>query len=253
LKTRPVLSPKAREFVDPILALRPSLAVFDCDGTLWSGDAGADFFYWELERGLIPGPAKDWIVPRYRDYKSGRVDEEVMCGEMVTINAGISEQKLEEEAERFFVSLVEPRIFPEMLYLTHALAESGCELWAVSSTNLWTIAAGLKRFGISRDHILAACVHTENGVATDRLIRVPSGPAKASAINEVIGRPVSIGFGNSIHDRAMLEIAQKAVAVNPNPDLEEVACRKGWTIYWPQGTAPLSMKRAKEQVENPTS
>jgi len=219
-----------------MLELRPRLAVFDCDGTLWSGDAGADFFYWELERGVIPANVAERIVPRYRDYKAGKVNEEVMCGEMVTINAGISERQMEDEAEKFFVSVVEPRIFPEMLELTQSLARAGCELWAVSSTNLWTIAAGVKRFGIPQSNILAACVNVEDSLATDRLIRVPSGPAKAVAINEIIRRPVPICFGNSIHDAAMLEIAEKAVAVNPNPDLEKIARSKDWTIYWPDGT-----------------
>lgn len=236
MKTKPALSLKAEEFVDSVLAIRPPLAVFDCDGTLWSGDAGADFFYWELEHGLISRDLVEWIVPRYRDYQRGGVNEEVMCGEMVTINSGISEQRLEEEAERFFASVVEPRIFPEMLYLTQALAERGCELWAVSSTNLWTITAGLKRFGIPASNILAACVHMEDGIASNRLVRVPSGPAKAAAIREIVRRPVPVCFGNSIHDAAMLEMAEKAIVVNPNPDLEEIALRSRWRIYWPEGT-----------------
>ena len=44
-----------------------------------------------------------------------------MCGEMVTINAGHSVQTLEEAAEEFFSSIVEKRIFPEMLRLTREL------------------------------------------------------------------------------------------------------------------------------------
>ena len=34
-------------------------------------------------------------------------------------------------------------------------------------------------FGIARDHVLAACLHHEDGRATDRLHRVPTGPLKA--------------------------------------------------------------------------
>ena len=40
----------AVQFIQQVLAARPAIAVFDCDGTLWSGDAGADFFYWEMTR-----------------------------------------------------------------------------------------------------------------------------------------------------------------------------------------------------------
>jgi phosphoserine phosphatase len=236
LKTGTPLAPPAQKFVESVLALRPRLAVFDCDGTLWSGDAGADFFYWEIERKLLPSPITDWVVPRYEDYKAGKVEEEVMCGEMVAINAGLSEQQLEEEAEEFFTSVVAPRIFPEMLRLTQELAAAGAELWAVSSTNLWTVRAGVKRFGIPAENVLAAAVHVEAGQATDRLLRVPSGPAKATAIAEVVRRPVEACFGNSIHDLAMLDLAAHPFVVNPNPDLEMIAQKRAWKIYWPQGT-----------------
>ena len=230
------LSPSAQQFADTILALRPRIAVFDCDGTLWSGDSGADFFYWEVDRGLLPPKIVEWALPRYEDYKAGKVDEETMCGEMVTINAGLPEQRLQQLAEEFFAQVVAARVFPEMLELTRELAAAGCELWAVSSTNEWAVRAGVKRFGICPENVLAAAVHIENGKATDRLIRVPSGPAKATAIQEVIRRPVDVVLGNSIHDLAMLEMAGHAIAVNPNPDLEKIAQGKAWKIYWPEGT-----------------
>ena len=229
-------SPASQKFADSILALRPHVAVFDCDGTLWAGDSGADFFYWEMERGLIAPDVAQWAAARYQDYKAGKVGEDTMCGEMVAINAGSTLQSLQEAAEEFFSSVVEPRIFPEMLRLTRELQSIGCEVWAVSSTNDWVVAEGVKRFGIPARRVLAACVHVDDGKMTDRLIRVPSGPGKAVAIEEVLKKPVDICFGNSIHDLAMLEIARHPYAVNPNPDLEKIAQEKNWPIYWPAGT-----------------
>jgi phosphoserine phosphatase len=213
--------------------------VFDCDGTLWSGDSGADFFYWELERGLIAPEVAQWATARYQDYKAGNVEEDTMCGEMVAINAGSSLQSLQEAAEEFFSSVVEPRIFPEMLRLTRELDSIGCEVWAVSSTNDWVVREGVKRFGIPRRRVLAACVHIEDGQVTDRVIRVPSGLGKATAIAEVVKKPVDVCFGNSIHDIAMLEVARHPFVVNPNPDLEKIAKEKNWQIYWPSGTRKL--------------
>lgn len=234
MKADVTLSTAAQQFVDSVLAMRPKIAVFDCDGTLWSGDSGADFFYWEIERGLIPPDILAWVLPRYEDYKAGNVVEEVMCGEMVTINAGLRQIELEKLSEEFSASVISRRIFPEMLRLTRALAETGCDLWAVSSTNEWAVRAGVKQFGIPAGNVLAASVQIENGLATDRLVRVPSGPAKATAIREVIGRTVDVVFGNSIYDLAMLEIAGHAIVVNPNPDLEKIALEKDWKIYWPE-------------------
>lgn len=226
----------SQKFADAVLALRPRVAVFDCDGTLWSGDSGADFFYWQIDRKMFPHDVAERAAARYADYKQGKVDEEIMCGEMVTINAGNSVQTLQEAAEEFFSSIVEKRIFLEMLRLTRELESIGCEVWAISSTNDWVVREGVKRFGIPRRRVLAASVHIEDERATDRLIRVPSGPGKATAIAEVVQKQVDVCFGNSIHDAAMLEVARHPFCVNPNPDLERIAQEKGWQIYWPAGT-----------------
>ena len=236
MKTDLNLSSSAQAFLDSVLSLPPSVAVFDCDGTLWSGDSGADFFYWEVKRGLLPPKIAEWALARYDEYKRGNVGEELMCGEMVTIHHQIPERLLETAAADFFAEIVEPRIFPEMLQLTRELRDLGCDLWAVSSTNIWVVREGAARFGIRPENVIAACVHIEEGLATDRLHRVPSGPAKATALNEVLGKKVDACFGNSIHDLAMLEIARRPFVVNPNPDLEKIAVARNWQIYWPTGT-----------------
>ena len=231
------MSDPASEFIDirPGPA-SPQIAVFDCDGTLWSGDAGRDFFYWEIERGLVSREVADAMLARYRLYEAGEVGEEAMCAEMVTMHRGLPIDALHQAAEEFFVEVVSPRIFPDMQELTRKLAEQGCDLWAVSSTNNWVVEAGASRFGIARDHVLAASVHADNGRASDRLLRVPTDELKAIAIREVIGKPVDAVFGNTVHDRAMLEMATHPFCINPNADLEQVAREKNWPIYWPKGT-----------------
>jgi phosphoserine phosphatase len=223
------------QFVESVLALHPKLAVFDCDGTLWSGDAGRDFFYWEIERGIVSPEVAKVMVERYRLYELGEVGEEPMCGEMVTMNNGVSVDRLYTAGEEFFKEVVSPRIFPEMQQLTRELADAGCEIWAVSSTNDWVVEAGASRFGIPRDRVLAACVHGNDAKATDHLVRVPTDELKVAVIQEVIRRPVDAIFGNSIHDQAMLEIAKHPFCINPNLDLERVAKTKNWPIFWPKG------------------
>ena len=178
----PELRGQAVQFIESVLALKPALAVFDCDGTLWSGDAGADFFYWEIERGLVDGAVAEWARARYEEYKAGKVNEEQMCGEMVIMNRGISHEALQRAAAEFFDEVVSPRVFPEMQELTRGLTAQGCDVWAVSSTNNWVVEVGAAHFGIAPDHVLAACVHLDGGGASDRLIRVPTDEVKALAI-----------------------------------------------------------------------
>jgi len=224
--------------IDSVLRLRPTLAVFDCDGTLWAGDAGERFFDWELNRGVLAPDIARWARERYAEYKAGKVSEDDMCGEMVTLHKDLKEAEVLRLSKQFFEEKFMQNIFPEMRQLVSELQNSGCDIWAVSSTNEWVIGEAMKHFGIPQKKILAASVEIESGIITDRLIRVPSGLGKPKAILEVIGRPPDAAFGNSRWDVEMLQIARYAVAVNPNPDLEQVARQRGWTVYWPEGARP---------------
>jgi phosphoserine phosphatase len=233
------------EFLDSVLKLRPAIAVFDCDGTLWATDAGERFMRWEISERLVPEDVGRWVQQRYADYLQGKVDEDTMCGEMVTINAGIPLRTLAEAAERFFAQHVDPHIFPVMRDLVARLRAQGAQLWAVSSSNEWVIQEGMRRFGIPADHVLAACVAPEDGRASNRLVRVPSGPGKARALREHVGDVIDVAFGNSIWDREMLLMSRSAFAVNPNPDLAKIARERGWPVFWPAERAEISPQTAE--------
>lgn len=231
---RPKLAPEAEHFIASVLARQPKIAVFDCDGTLWAGDAGGEFLFWEIKNKVISQEVAERILLRYASYKQGRVGEAEMCGQMVTLHSGLRVSDVEAAAERFFAEEVEPHIFPEMRELVRCLADAGCQLWAVSSTNEWVIRAGLRRFAIPQDYVLAASVEVEGDTVTDRLIQVPTDDGKAAAIHQFIGEKVDAVFGNSIHDEAMLRLAVHPYVVAPTPELRHVAKNEKWEVYIPQ-------------------
>lgn len=237
-----ILTTTQTAFIETVLALRPRVATFDCDGTLWSGDAGEGFFSWELKTGFVSEEIARWARARYADYRAGQVAEDVMCGEMVTMHRGLQEEVVQQACDAYFAKAIAPNIFPEMQELVERLRASGCDVWAVSSSNQWIIRSAMKCFGIPEDRILATEVEVDNGVITDRLIRVPSGPGKVEAIQSVLvpspdrssdNRP-DCAFGNAIWDREMLALSKHPFAVNPNPNLKEIAIANGWTVYQPE-------------------
>jgi len=233
----PASPAKAADFIDYVLSLKPRNAAFDCDGTLWRDDAGEGFFSWELEQGLVSEEIARWARARYSDYKAGKVNEEVICGEMVTMHRGLTEAEVQRAATRYFDQFFVPNIIPEMGELVARLQAAGCEIWAVSSTNEWVIRAAMRHFGIAKNRVLAAAVEIENGIITDRLTRVPSGPGKPEAIHKALRQAPDLAFGNSIWDREMLATAAHPFAVNPNPDLLQMAKRNGWKVYFPERSA----------------
>ncbi|MGH9547229.1 MAG: HAD family hydrolase [Terriglobales bacterium] len=227
-------SPRAAGFIQSVLQLRPQLAVFDCDGTLWAGDAGFGFFDWELSRGLVADDIVRWARARYAEYLAGKVSEDDMCAEMVTINRGLLEADVMRAAEEFFDAKMVSGFFPAMRDLVFRLQENGCEVWAVSSTSEWVIQAGMRHFGIPPGRILAAAVQAEDGKVTDKVIRVPSGKGKPQAIREVIARTPDAVFGNSIWDADMLEIARHPFVINPTAELLALAAERKWPVYQPE-------------------
>jgi phosphoserine phosphatase len=228
--------PSATQFIDSVLRLAPRVAAFDCDGTLWSGDAGETFFDWEIKRGVVSADVARAMRARYAEYKTGKVSEEEMCGEMVTMHKGLSESAVMDAATEFMTNHFPGHVFPELKQLVHQLREQGSEIWAVSSSNEWVIRAGIKQFDIPENRILAARVEIDKGIVTDKLVRVPSGPGKPGALREGVDKEIDAAFGNSRWDLEMLAMAKYAFAVNPNPDLEAAAQQRRWTIYFPDGT-----------------
>jgi phosphoserine phosphatase len=186
-----------------------------------------------MEQGLVSEEIQRWARARYADYKAGKVAEEVMCGEMATMNRGLREEVVQRAADEYFALGIAPNIFPEMRELVQRLRAAGSDVWAVSSSNQWVIRAGMRYFGIPQDRILTAEAAVENDMIMDRLIRVPSGPGKPEALREVLTSPPDCAFGNSLWDREMLAMSKHPFAINPHPNLKEIAVANGWILYQP--------------------
>jgi len=227
----------AEEFAQRVLAIHPKVAVFDCDGTVWNGDAGYGFMIWSLEKGLVSRSTSDWIDTRFRAYQAGAVSEIEICGEMTQMYAGLRESELRQAAAQYVAEFITPSIFDEIKSLIAALQSAGTNIWAVSSTNKWVIAEAVRSLEIPENRILAAEVRVTNGMISSDLVDVPTDAGKAASLRRVgLPAPDAV-FGNSIHDLAMLEIARHPFPVNPSPALLKVANRNAWSYFVPMMAA----------------
>jgi len=232
-----VLSTK--DFREAVWEMEPKIAVFDCDGTLWSPDAGSGFLKWTIDTGLLPKEAAKRINARHQAYHDGQVDELTICGEMVQIYEGLAVSDLRASARAYFEEKIEPHLFPEMIALIQELQASDVEIWAVSSTNDWMIEEALQEIGITHEKILATCVEVRDGIVSGILRDVPTDEGKAKTLRAAgISHP-DVVFGNSVHDAAMLEIAKRAFPVNPSEGLQKLSVERSWPVYYPAAIRPL--------------
>jgi phosphoserine phosphatase len=233
----------ATEFANAIDKIQPTdatnlVAVFDCDGTLWSPDSGSGFMRYSVETGLLSRDAIDWLDQRYRKYLRGEVDELVICGEMVQVYQGLRDAELRHAAADFFAKRIASAIFPDLQRAVETLQSRGAEIWAVSSTNHWVVEEGVKRFNIPASRVLAARVAVTEGfvadaIVTDRLLHVPTDEGKVTALRRAGVHTPDAVFGNSIHDAAMLAIAHRAFPINPSPALIERSAKEHWPVFFP--------------------
>jgi phosphoserine phosphatase len=240
----------AQEFERLVFAGNPKVAVFDCDGTLWGGDAGFGFMDWSLRKGLVSRSTSDLVDTRYRSYLAGKVSEQEMCGEMVQMYAGLRDDELRAAAARYICKYVQPRIFAEMAALVGTLIKAGVEIWAVSSTNKWVVAEGVRDLGIPEERILAAEVRVVAGLITTEILDVPTDEGKAASLKRIGLTCPDAVFGNSVHDLAMLQMARNAFPVNPSPALLEAAAKNGWGYFQPEAAVEAE---AAVGGESPTS
>ena len=120
-----------------------------------------------------------------------------------------------------------------MAALVAALRQAGVEIWAVSSTNRWVVAEGVRDFGIPEDRVLAAEVRVVDGLITSEIVDVPTDEGKAAALKRV-GLPLPTrSSATPFTTWPCSRWRAIAFPVNPSPALLEAAAKNGWGYFRP--------------------
>jgi len=217
--------------VAELCARGEGLATFDADGVLWRGDAGDGFLLWQMENHrLLPGAEREArrIWEMYRNGQFGELEMAVFCA---SILHGLKEEVVEADARQFFDRHFRTSVIPETRSWANRLQAAGVQVWVVSGSHRWIVAAGSETVGIRADRTLTVAAQVRDGVITaEVLLPVTYGVGKAEAIDRKFDRAPDLAFGNTFSDRFMLDMAKVGVAVEPDERLAALAEDCGWPI-----------------------
>ena len=209
-----------------------TVAVFDADWTLWSGDIGESFFRWLLAGRLLSGLGEavlEWAEYERR-VEENRKEAYAWC---TAVMAGMCEADVDRYSWQFAFSWPNYRV--PMATLVHGLQERGAEVWVVSASNRWTVAHAASLLGVRQERCIGMSVELARGVLTQRMVEpVIWEEGKVEAVRRWIGVRPALAFGDSLGDVPMLEHASHGFVLSSlsqrNDEMLALACRRGWPV-----------------------
>ncbi len=212
-----------------------ALAIFDLDNTLLAGDSDHAWGEFACEIGLVDagsfGARNDAF---YQDYLEGRLDIQAYLRHALAPVAGQSLAQAAEWHRQFMASKIEPMVLPAGLALIEQHRQRGDTLMIITATNRFITAPIAERLDVP--HLLACDVE----VIDDHYTGEPQGIAtyaegKVLALKAWLsGSGVSLEgssfYSDSHNDIPLLEVVERAVAVDPDERLRQHALVRGWEI-----------------------
>lgn len=213
---------------------RRRLALFDLDGTLLVGAPSERRFARQLARAGLIGPrqALSWLA--FVASRGTRRAAHVLKRNKAYLH-GLSTRRVAREAERLVAGMLDAGAFDAAaLEVLAAHRRDGDRTVLLSGTPQAIADAVAERLGLD------TAVGTLAPVRGDRYgfgdpIRHPFGAEKRAlaetlAASAGIGRERVVAYGDSIHDRELLDWAGTAVAVAPDRHLARVAGERHWIV-----------------------
>jgi phosphoserine phosphatase len=236
-------SPSVDEALHDLLTVSADVedpvAVFDADGTLWSGDASEDFLAY-VDRHDLFRPSED-IGPIFSHHaKLFEHDQHRAHIFAVQVCEGLPVGQVADWAKACFDDHAATRIYPEMVALIRALYALQWRVYIVTASPVWVVLPGARRLGVPDDCVLAIDVEKSEGKLTNRIQKPMSmGEGKVTCIQQSIGRVPLLAVGNSWDDVPMMTLATGlAIVVNPShtdgerSSLRQMALERGWTVQY---------------------
>ena len=213
-----------------------SLALFDLDYTLLSGDSDHAWAQFLADQGVVDADEhRRRNDDFWQQYKDGTLNIHEYLRFALAPIAGKSDDDLAALQAGFMRDKIEPMISDAALAL---LAKHAGELCAiVTATNAFVTKPIARRFAV--DHLIACEVEMIDGRYTGNPIGQPS--FREGKVARVDAWLLSMGlrvedfetswfYSDSLNDLPLLKRVNRPVAVNPDATLRQVAVEQGWPI-----------------------
>jgi len=215
-----------------------TLALFDLDHTLLSGDSDVLWCEWLMKEGVLERAS---FEPRNAAMeagnKAGTVSVAEFCGFYVGTLAGRTLAQWQLLRQRFLVEEIVPRIPPAARDQVRHHQDAGHTVVLTTATN--RVITELTAQHLNIEHLIATeCEVGADGCFTGRVAGTPNmREGKVARLQTWLAERGtaldaldSIAYSDSMNDAPLLSAARRAVAVDPDPRLAALAAERGWSV-----------------------
>ncbi|MBV1914508.1 MAG: HAD-IB family hydrolase [Pseudomonadales bacterium] len=212
-----------------------ALAIFDLDNTLIAGDSDHAWGEFLIEKSLVDRDAfKESNDHFYQQYLQGTLDIHDYIAFAIEPMTRISDEQLAELQQEFMQHHIQPIMLPKAAELLASHRNKGDCLLIITATNSIVTTPIAKLLEV--DDLIATNPEKIDGCYTGKITGVPSyQEGKVARLTEwLIEKNMdlqgSVFYSDSHNDIPLLEKVERAVAVDPDEALEEVAKNNGWEV-----------------------
>lgn len=215
-----------------------TLALFDLDNTLLSGDSDYEWGCFLVRQGLVDAEAYETANRKfYEQYQQGVLDIHAFSAFSFKPLSEHSMEHLAALHQTFMATVIEPLMGETARNTVEHHRRLGHTLMIITATNSFITRPIAAAFGIP--NLLATEPRIVNGRYTREIEGTPCFQAgKVTRLQQWLAtRDASLAgsyfYSDSHNDLPLLEMVDNPVAVNPDATLHTLATARGWPIaFW---------------------
>jgi len=210
-----------------------TLAIFDLDGTLLSGDSDYNWGQFLVEEGIVDADTYKTANDKfYQDYLSGGLDIHEYLAFSLAPLTQFNQAQLEDLHNAFMAKKIMPMMQEKALKLVQKHKEKGHFLMIITATNEFVTGPISQYFGM--DHLIAPMPEIIEGRYTGKVTGIPSfQEGKVTRLNAWLketGHTLegSYFYSDSHNDLPLLELVSQPIVVDGDDKLSQLAEQRNW-------------------------